>query len=71
LQTAPNQHLLVNRPTAVPSRSYQIRINLRDSVSKGNSHVDAVNVIVNDTAPLLYGGVAVTNNLNTSYPANY
>jgi hypothetical protein len=71
LNTAPNQHLLVNRPTPVPSRSYQIRINLRDSVSKGSSHADAVNVIVNDTAPLSYGGVAVTNNLNSSYPANY
>jgi hypothetical protein len=71
LQTAPNQHLLVNRPTAVPSRSYQIRINLRDSVSKGTSHADAVNVTVNDTEPVLYGGVVVTNSLNTSYPANY
>jgi hypothetical protein len=71
LNTAANQHLLVNRPTAVPSRTYQIRINLRDSVSKGNSHADAVNVIVNDTAPVLYGGVSVTNSLNTSYPANY
>jgi hypothetical protein len=71
LQTAPNQHLLVNRPTAVPSRSYQIRINLRDSVIKGSTHADAVNVIVNDTSPLTYNGSVVLNNLNTSYPANY
>jgi hypothetical protein len=71
LQPAPNQHLLVNRPTAVPSRSYQIRINLRNSVSKGTSHSDSVNVIVNDTVPLTYNGVAVMNNLNNSYPSNY
>jgi hypothetical protein len=71
LQPAANQHLLVNRPSPVPARTYQIRINLRDSVSKGASHSDSVNVIVNDTAPLTYNGVSVTDTLNSSYPANY
>ena len=71
LQPAPNQHLLVNRPVPVPARTYQIRINLRDSVSKGSIHSDGVNVIVNDTSPLTYNGSAVIDNLNTSYPSNY
>ena len=68
LNAAPNQHLVVNKATAVPARTYRIRLNVRDTVNKGSTHVNGTNIIVNDTAPLLYNGVAPADNLNNSYP---
>lgn len=68
INAAPNQHLLVNKATAVPSRTYRIRLNVRDTVNKASVASNSTNVIVSDTAPLLYNGVAPTDNLNTSFP---
>jgi hypothetical protein len=68
VNAAENQHLLVNSGTPVPARTYRIRLNIRDTVTKGATHADGTNVIVSDTAPALYDGVSVTDNLNTSFP---
>lgn len=68
VNAATNQHLVVNKATAVPARTYRIRLNVRDTVTKGATHADGTNVVVSDTAPLLYNGVAPASNLNTSYP---
>jgi hypothetical protein len=71
LQTAPNQHLLLNSATPVPSRSYQIRVNLVNSVTQGTTHQSGTNLIVNDSLPSTYLGNVPTDDLNNSYPANY
>jgi hypothetical protein len=71
LQPATNQHLILNSATPIPSRTYQIRINLKNNVSNNNTHSDGVNVIVNDTSPNTYMGVIVNDNFNLSYPSNY
>jgi hypothetical protein len=71
LQTAPNQHLLLNSATPIQPRSYQIRVNLRDTVTRGTTNQNGTNLIVNDTLPTTYLGSVPTDNLNTSYPANY
>lgn len=65
LQTPENQHLLVNRETPVPARTYQIRINLRDNVMSNVNHADGINIIVNDTSPTYYNGLTVIDNLNS------
>jgi hypothetical protein len=71
LRAAPNQHLLINSSTPIVPRSYQIRINLRDTVTNGLVHVDGTNIIVNDGSPATYLGNVPTDNYTTSYPANY
>ena len=71
LQTAPNQHLLLNSATPIQPRSYQIRVNLRDTVTRGTTQQNGTNLIVNDTLPTTYIGSVPTDTLNTSYPANY
>jgi hypothetical protein len=71
LQTAPNQHLLLNSATPIPPRSYQIRVNLVNTVTSGTTHQTGTNLIVNDTLPDTYLGSVPTINLNNSYPANY
>ena len=71
LQTAPNQHLLLNSATPIQPRSYQIRVNLRDTVTRGTTHQNGTNLIVNDPLPTTYIGTVPTDTLNTSYPANY
>jgi hypothetical protein len=71
LNPAQNQHLVVNRSTPIGPRTYKIRINIRDTVVNSFSNSDSANVIVDDTPPSYYMGQPVTNNLNTSYPANY
>lgn len=68
INAAPNQHLVVNKGTAVPARTYRIRLNVRDNVLKASSHADGTNVIVSDTAPLLYNGEVPADNLNNSFP---
>ena len=68
---ATNQHKLVNRNVPIPSRTYKIKINIKDEVYNSFNRLEESNVIVDDASPSIYLGQIVTNNLNNSYPANY
>jgi hypothetical protein len=49
LNAAPNQHVLVGKGTAVPARTYKVRLNVVNSVNADNAtHASGTNVIVND-----------------------
>jgi hypothetical protein len=49
LSAAPNQHELVSKATAVPDRSYKVRVNVVNTVNADSStHASGTNVVVND-----------------------
>lgn len=71
LQSTQNQHLLLNKSTPIPERSYKIRINLKSSVTNDYIHSDGVNVIPHDLKPKIYNGNLVTETLNNRFTSNY
>jgi hypothetical protein len=49
LSAAPNQHLLVSKATAVPDRSYKVRLNIVNTLNNDSAtHAAGTNVVVND-----------------------
>jgi hypothetical protein len=61
LNAAPTQHELVGKATAVPARTYKIRLNIVDTVNADNAtHASGTNVIVNDCTDSALNGSRVT-----------
>lgn len=71
LNPAPNQHLLLNKTSPLPSRTYKIRINLVSSVTNNYKNGLNTNIIPNDLKPTYYNGSSSLLDLNNTFPSNY
>lgn len=71
INSAPNQHLLLNNTSPVPPRIYKIKINLVSNVTNDYKQGSNTNIIPNDLKPLVYNGSITTLDLNNTFPSNY